>query len=359
MDAERLVTRAIAGALVALGIMSSAGCTTFAGEHLADETDVDEASSSAATTGGGEGGAVPNDPDAYLPLLDAAELCALVGDCPLLGPSILASTGLPLVFVQRDPPYVELSYAACLDWLASPIASGRVGFEAQRELLLGVLPSIGCPVAVGYLPFQALDASRDEQCVGATEPFCTEDGVLIDCAAGLAVDCSSPSFAPLTSCIADAAGARCAIETACPDDPCTNGFAAVCSADGMVTAFDCSTIGLDCIAGRCGTESCAAADIGEQHCSGEVASVCVGGSVGATDCDAAGLTCVDQGPRTRCEDPQAACSPFDPGIDVCAGDVLHTCVAGRPVDVDCAAIGRKCVGAFTLGGFAASGRCAL
>ena len=118
--------------------------------------------------------------------------------------------------------------------------------------------------------------------------------------------------------------------------------------------------------GQSGAASCDPTAFGAQGCSadGERTSLCLGGVVGETDCDAAGLSCVDDGVAARCGDPGGEssggrCSPTDPDVDVCAGELLHACIGGTPVDVDCTAIGRKCQPAFSVDRLTLSARCAL
>jgi hypothetical protein len=364
-------------ALVVVFAAASAGCTTFVGAELRREDDDATSTSSASTGAGGEGGAgggaTANDPDAYLPVVDAAELCAMAGECPLFAASLVASIGVPIMAVRAAAPQrLTLSYSACLDWLASPLAEGRIGFETQRELLYDVLPS-GCSGGLELLPIEAFGGG-DPRCEGVSGQSCDGDR-LVDCDAGLALACRAPPYSVATTCIETGEGtATCGIPSPCDGAPpsCDGTYSVTCTAD-VLSAFDCATIGLGCsdaTPGACGGESgaasCAVDAFGDEACTpdGERATLCLGGAVGETDCDAAGLSCVDDGATARCGDPDAEasgerCRPYDPDVDVCAGDVLHACIGGARVDVDCASFGRKCVPPFSLPNLALSARCAV
>lgn len=363
--------------VLAAGALASSGCFTFAGLELASDGGGGGGVASVGSTSdgaGGDGGGEPkNDPDAFLPMLDAAELCALAADCPLLAASIVASLGLPVVAVDAGPPArLSFSYAQCLDWLAAPIAPGRVGFDAQRELLIDVVAS-GCERGVALLPVEAIATALDPRCAGAPEPHCDEDdeGALVDCADGLVFHCDAAVFAPSSSCVAGDDGApRCGIAAkTCGDaDACDVDYAVACE-DGVLQQYDCSSLGLGCGGGTCrgedGDASCDRAEAGVQQCSpgGERATVCTGRFFSEVDCEALGLECVEVGDDiARCGDLAAEeagrCEPYDPDVDVCDGDVLHTCVGGEPVDLDCGVIGRSCQAPYAKDGIDKSARCA-
>lgn len=367
--------RAAIHGIFAAAWMAGAGCMTFAGEEL--QPAAEDASATSVTSsgggGGGDGGAAPtNDPEAYLPVLDAAELCAVAAECPLLGPSIVAAIGVPIVGIDALGPRIDLSYSACLDWLSSPLARGRIGFEAQRELLYGVVAA-GCAGGLAFLPIEGFGA-EDDRCDGQPAQRCEGD-VLLDCVAGLSRDCTSPPYSAATTCIETGdESATCGIAHPCGDaEPSCDGSFAVGCAEDVLTAFDCATVGLGCSAstpgacgGQSGAASCAGDAFGQQACSpdGERATVCLGGFVGETDCDAVGLACVADGGASRCGDPAREtsgerCSPYDPEVDVCQGDVLHACIGGAHVDIDCPTIGRVCKAPLELGALHFSARCGL
>jgi len=375
LASRRVVVFAAVFALaLALALPATSGCVTFAGEQLDATGGADSSTSTTTTTtsaSGGGGAAPANDPDAYLPVLDAAELCAIVGECPLLGASVAASLGVPIVAFDAADRRIDLSYSACLDWLASPLAAGRVGFEEQREVLYDLVPS-SCATGLSLLAFEVM-TQDDERCAGAPAQRCEGD-VLVDCAASVSRRCSAPPYSAATTCLETGdETARCGIAHTCGEPPsCDGSFSVTCESD-VLSAFDCATVGLGCSAsepgacgGQSGAASCEVTAFGQQGCSpdGERASLCLGGLVGETDCDAVGLACVGDGAAARCGDPAAElagqrCSPDDPDVDVCRGDVLQACIGGGRVDVDCASLGRACKGPLSLGGLTLSARCGL
>jgi hypothetical protein len=59
-----------------------------------------------------------------------------------------------------------------------------------------------------------------------------------------------------------------------------------------------------------------------------------------------------------CAPPDAACTPGDPGVNTCDGDVLVACVAGQSERIDCSAVGASChaaVAGVSAGDFCAFG----
>jgi hypothetical protein len=364
---------ALAPAALALALaLALAACTTFSGLKLEEGTgggDAEGTSSSSASTGaGGAGGALGPPSGAFLPLLEAAHVCALVAECPSLGPSLFASLGLPLVAFDAAAGAGELRFADCLDWLAAPLAEGRIGFAVQAEVLYCVAASSCDGVAV-CLPVELL-AEGDDRCEEGAPPRRCEDDLLIDCQTRAVVRCEPPLFSPGTGCVTlSDEDATCGIPSSC-DQPldCSDTFAVIC--DGEVqTTRDCALHGLSCNTSASETAGCVAEDgaqacdpieLGEQRCSsdGERAYACVSPFRAQTDCSALGLDCEEGGLAARCVAPDATCAATDPDVDVCEGATLHTCVRGEPVDVDCAAIGRTCSPAVEGPSGSLSGRCA-
>ncbi len=58
-----------------------------------------------------------------------------------------------------------------------------------------------------------------------------------------------------------------------------------------------------------------------------------------------GWPCTDPGAGSMpyCERPEAECSPVDPGVNTCDGDVLAACVSGQSQSIDCSAAGARCL----------------
>lgn len=347
-----------------------AGCTTFVGEKLVPEGEGGATTTTASATTGGAGGegAGSSRATSFLPLLDAAHVCSLIGECPALGASLVASMGLPVVAFAGGS--TELRFSACVEWLSMPLAEGRIGFAQQQEILFCVAAS-QCASAAACLPVEVLGL-LDPRCDAADPETRCEDDVLLTCGdvGGSAVRCGPPLFGPGSGCVEpDGGAARCGIEATC-DDPlaCDGSFAVTCGDDGVLAAVDCALFGLACstdapATAGCATEegarACAASELGASTCSddGERVYTCAGIANAQIDCDALGRTCAPDGTGARCGSDGDTCGPRDPDVDTCEGTVLHACIEGQSVAIDCANIGRTCSAAVEEPGFSLSGRC--
>lgn len=322
-----------------------AACTAFDG--------LEPDRGGAASLGGGgaaAGGGGGDDPASQrlLPLLDAANVCALVHRCPTLGGSLVLSSGLPLVRVDPAGLPAVRNYSACIDWLRAPLALGHPGFEELRRLVLGVAASSVCEDAEAFLPVSVGASCADgiSSCVDGETSLACPEGVTERCLRGL--------FAPGSTCL-DVGAVGCAVGECSADEiSCDAPYAFRCAA-GLRAGLDCSLFGLACeggvgCVGVAGVAECAPDALGEQSCGlGErLARTCVRTFSSAElvaselDCDAMGQRCVVEGLTARCAPDVGVCSPYDADVNVCDGTTIHLCVQGEPTSVDCATLGKTC-----------------
>jgi len=285
----------------------------------------------------------------YLSLDQGARACSLVLRCPRLSEAIARSVGVPAS---------AASFSTCLTWLAGPLPSNRFGIGAQQGLLACVSEAAGCEEALGCVFVEPL-AADDARCVGAIGDVCGSDGMLVDCASGLAGRCPSPHWGAGSECrLGLASEGRCALGGCLPEmsapPRCTSGVYVRCDpATNLKVAQDCRTVGLTCPEGAEGADAqCATEDgvfpcdePGATTCSpdGTRARACDGSLASEFDCASMGASCVEDEAGARCAAAGEACSPRDSGIDACEGSVISLCVAGRRSTLDCASLGLGCV----------------
>lgn len=347
--------------LATLATLAAASCTTFYGLEPT-------ASEEGAGGGGGQGGSAdaPARSQAFLPLLDAAYLCSRIFACPSLGPSIVRATGLPLVETGAAG---AKNYSACVDWLTLPLAPARTrmrngtpdtsGFDVPRSMLVCMTATSTCESALRCAFTEAL-APGDPRCADRTGTYCDDQGDAIDCDRGLSQRCGSLLFPPGSACQSGPGGVRCAVGgCGAPEASCDLNlpYSFVCDATQLRSGLNCAALGLYCsddaaapedrgCLGALGLPSCA--ELGQQRCSadGKRASSCNGALAGEVDCDAIGRICVQEGGESgpaRCARQGDACSPYDPGLNVCEGASVQLCLGGQRALVDCAALGLGCV----------------
>lgn len=172
--------------------------------------------------------------------------------------------------------------------------------------------------------------------------------------AGSVARTGSATFGPAeVTCLARAgadcdAALRCTNQGAAPES-CSDG-PAQCAGDiihacvfGFTHAFDCSSVGLRCIAGSTGSASCGADSCGSNsgRCdvSGAAILDCTDGVLRRRDCALDGAACVFSGPVATCGGTGRACNI----TAVCDGDVIVSCDSGHELRRDCSARGLHCV----------------
>jgi hypothetical protein len=282
----------------------------------------------------------------YLSGTSAIRFCSQALDCPLLNLSIALSTGVP----------VALDYSQCMTWAAGIAPDDdRDALDARRRVLDCIASAAprDCAAAERCLSFVAVleahGCSPGVTCMddGGTARVCTDGGVIVD------HHCGSAAF-PLSACLESDAGARgCAVaDGECPPPRCRGSILYACTA-GLLEAFDCAvggqTCGVDPTLGhatclsegrerRTGEEDA----LGFGRCDGDVLETSNSRYLSRFPCAKFGLACAG-GASPICTPPSAECAPGDDAFDRCASPgVVHACVAGKAVDIDCAAAGLEC-----------------
>jgi hypothetical protein len=137
-----------------------------------------------------------------------------------------------------------------------------------------------------------------------------------------------------------------------PGVSCDDGYAFECTTDGVKSGVSCGVYGLSCADGAgcvaaAGKSFCSL--IGTQGCTGDRTRTCAVAMFGEiieaeVDCDGMGMTCEEAGSTARCA-PPTGCSPYDPDQNVCSGSTIKVCTQGVARTVDCAILGKQCIGA--------------
>jgi hypothetical protein len=323
-------------------------CTTFNGATLPDASDASVADASAETGKPPVAG--------FLPLADAARLCSLVGRCPFLAPSILASSAVPI-----DP----VNYSLCVHWLAAPVPPDRVGFAIQAQTFACMAKQTTCEGAGACLSIDEFGPT-DPRCADAAADageHCSDDGgTVLHCAGGYALHCGAAFYAPGSRCLqGDDMSHWCALNGKCTTSGgCEGTVFDYCGAgNNLHFAIDCGFDGYSCgVSDDGGTQGCLtngavkACNGAGTSCSGDIVEVCDGVNDSEFDCAALGGTCSAKSGPALCVKPGDGCTPFDTDIDVCDGSAVSLCVGGQKTKLDCGSIGMTCVP-----GGASSGRC--
>ncbi|TKD01334.1 hypothetical protein [Polyangium fumosum] len=285
----------------------------------------------------------------YLSIEEGARACSLVFRCPRLSEAIARSIGVPASATR---------YSTCLGWLAGPLPPNRFGLSAQASLLGCVSEAEGCTEALACAFVEPL-AEDDARCAGVAGDACASEGMLVDCTSRYAERCVSPHWGAGSECrLGLGSEGRCALSGCLPDTAapprCTSGVYVRCDpASNLKVAKDCDTVGLTCPEGAEGADAqCATEDgvfpcdePGTTSCAPNEARVrvCDGSLASEFDCAAMGANCAEEDGGARCARSGEACSPVDPGIDVCNGSSIAACVAGSKVTIDCATLGLSCM----------------
>lgn len=340
----------VASCASALGVAVASSCTTFDG--------VSVPAVDASTGGDVVVDVAPHDagPEAeaaaaqgYLTLAEAARVCTMVFQCPLLASSILTSVAVPV-----DP----LNYSLCMHWLAGGIPPDRVGFGVQAQTFACMAQGQTCEQAGACLSLENV-AQTDPRCADAgpdAAERCADDGgTVLRCADGYLLHCSSAYYAPGSACLTGGDGRHwCAISTTCSVQvSCIGTLLDYCAASSNLhESVNCSYDGYTCgVASNddsglpgCNTGSlvkpCSNAGA---TCAGAVVEVCDGYTDSEFDCAALGGTCSSQAGPALCVHAGDECTPYDPTVNVCSGSTIALCVGGRKQSLDCASLGLKCV----------------
>ena len=355
----------VAALSLGASLACAAACTVFDGLEPATG-----GGGSAATSDGGEGGAFAScatqSPACVLPELEAARLCARLASCEGLAAGLALSTGLPLAELDTDGAQLGFNFSACVDWLTAPLEAAHAGFASVSSALNCVSATSDCTSAGACLPTTLMEPD-DPRCDGVTGSVCAGQD-LIECEGREITACDHPSFGIATECDGTLAptcrvgpcsdpGTRCDVDGAGVE------YAVECTEAGDELVMSCSSHGLECTEGvGCSDDSGAAPTCTTpfaQRCRGASVATCTTRSEPSVlealiDCEAGGLVCVEEGLSARCARPDAACSPYDAGINVCEGSAIALCLGGERVVLDCADLGMACANGRADG---TSGRC--
>jgi len=360
-------------ALLAIGALVGAGSACFAfafprpgdtagGGDDAGSDVLDAASAEGGADDGGEAAA----PASLLSVDLAARFCTQLFVCARLPEAVELSIAWPF-----NTPSVPLNFSACMDWAAGPVDPARPGLDQQQTILGNVAKALSCNDAFVALPVQTVKA--DGGCVDG----CQATSQLTVCGPGGAsfeTSCSSAWFAPGVTgdCIAsDAGNALCvslgacspAAGKSCPDPStlreCYPGGASYTSYDCALTGRQCASGGpkvAECVVPGKLAPPCVLDDVRDE-CDGDSVKHCAGGAVPQTEiaCAPVGATCAiknDAG-AARCVRTGDDCTPFDADQNVCSGQTISVCIAGKRQTVDCSSFGAMCHG----GGTTATGHC--
>jgi hypothetical protein len=282
----------------------------------------------------------------YLSGTSAIRFCSHTIDCPLLNLSIALSTGVP----------VALDYSQCMTWAAGIAPDDdRDALDARRRVLDCIARAAprDCAAAEKCLSFVAVyeprGCSPGVTCMndGGSARVCADGGFIVD------HHCGSASF-PLSACMSSGRGTKdCAVgDGTCPPPRCSGSVLYACTGD-LLQAFDCTvggqTCGVDPASGRAaclseGRERRAPEDdaLGFGRCDGDVLETSNGRYLSRFPCGKFGLACAE-GASPTCTPPGAECAPGDDASNRCASSsVVHACVAGKAVDIDCSTAGLEC-----------------
>jgi hypothetical protein len=338
----------VVGAASALAIAAAASCTTFDGLTVP-----------AADAAAGDGAFDAPAPEAppseasvaqgYLPLAEAARVCSLVFQCPLLASSILTSVAVPVD---------TLNYSLCMHWLAGGIPSDRVGFAVQAQTFTCMAQGSTCAQAGACLSIENLGPG-DPRCADAgadAAERCADDGgTVLRCADGYVLHCGASYYAPGSQCLVGADGTHwCALSTNCTVQPsCIGPLLDYCGqGNNLNESVNCAVDGYTCDVAsnddsglpNCNTGSLMAlCSTAGTSCAGTVVDVCDGYQISEFHCAALGGTCSTHSGSSLCVRSDDQCTPFDPGVNTCSGSALSLCVGGRKQQVDCASLGMTCV----------------
>ena len=336
--------RCAAGWGLALAVAAGA-CTTFDGLTVGVH---DAAPGDDAGGDGSPGSCTPVDSNqALLGVADAARVCTMVAQCPLLSTSLALSNGIPV-----DP----LTYSMCVHWLAAPVPPARVGTDVQRQVLQCMAKSTSCGQAAACMGFEAMNPG-DPRCADAGPPSrCADNVTVVRCDYTEVFHCDNALWGPGSQCTKASDGSyQCAQGTDCPPSACQGNLITGCMYPAKLHSdMDCAaggfTCGPDpqmagavaCTSGPNRDDACMAP--GQTQCNGDTVVVCTGYIGSEWDCSSrTGGKCTSDGGGARCVVPPTACTPYDANIHVCSGTTVSLCIDGRDVCFDCASIGMKCV----------------
>ena len=123
-------------------------------------------------------------------------------------------------------------------------------------------------------------------------------------------------------------------------DTCTGTVLRQCSrASGLIFAFDCLNVGMDCFIDSDGNAICGLGYCDPSNfyssCFGNILIYCQKGVITVADCTAAGLICLSgDGNPGRCAGAGQVCDESTTPR-LCNGEILSGCIGGRIAEIDC------------------------
>jgi hypothetical protein len=325
-------------AAAAFTAASSPGCTAFDGVTFTPDAQGPKKETGADAP-------PPEEVVGYLSAANAARVCASVFKCPQLAPSVLYALAVPLD---------RLNYSMCMDWLAGPIPTTRVGRAVQAQTLECVARAVTCAEAGACLS-QEIIAADDPRCADAgtdASDRCEPDGLgVIRCQFLDVLHCQTIKYGPGSKCLAGSPGRFwCGVDRNCPaQDSCVGSLLDYCGTSGVHASINCQSAGYTCGLDKdSGANDCLTGDRlrpctgAGASCAGDVVSVCDGYNLSEFDCAAQGATCAKNGANARCVRDTDTCTPLDSNLHVCDGSAISLCFGGQRVRFDCASIEKRC-----------------
>lgn len=346
---ERSKRAVVASALVAAAAIAGA-CRAFTDLEppRADAGDVDVATPSSLPDVADAGSDLPG----LVTLTEALQICSKVLTCPHVGPSIIASFGLPV-----DPS----NFSQCVHTLSGPIDPKRLNVLTSERLRC-VARSVACDVSACVVREEidsndpridpgCKDGGAAETCSGDTRVTCFEHNL-----GAWIAHCDDPVYAAGSHCVVTAGASRCELTVSgCPaigPAQCVDGTEPLSVADfcfdaGGVTGHsktDCRASGRACQAGVPGCAGAPCASHLLTKCDDATKlSVCIFDQVATLDCAPVGgrSACKAQDNAAYCSGPHDECTPYDTqpsggqGVNGCDGTSIRLCIGGRITTVDC------------------------
>jgi hypothetical protein len=285
------------------------------------------------------------DGGAYLTADEALGVCSKIWVCPLLRGSIQFSlavfTGYVSALGNTD------SFSLCMQWLAGPIPSDRVGYADQQRRLACIAQAATCAQALDCLPF----AFNPPECANADAgTWCADGGLLYRCGSfSLEAHCGDSYFGPNATC--DPLLHACVTSASCVGVKCQGSQQIACLTSTQITTSDCALAGMACESTTCGAPGVPpSGNFPAVDCWNDGGTVIVSARGSQTqgplyspfNCAAFGATCRkdgDAGVNAYCALPGETCDLFGPKPTTCL-DATHiqTCFAGSTTVFDCASI---------------------
>jgi hypothetical protein len=335
----------------AAGALCTWACTTF-DFPAPDEGPADATTEPTSADARLEGEAAA--PTSLLSVSDAGNLCARIFECPRLADAIALSTGLPLdtpsspLSFSACMDWVAGPINAArigLAELRSILQSAAYAASCDAAYLaMPVRPLVDAGARCAQACLDLTDLLACEADAGAYAIACAPP---VFGARGL---CIMPDSGPAL-CVSTGG---CTRGLSCPNAStlrdCFPKQNSHTDTDCTLTGRQCATLGAnlaDCVVPPMNTAPCPVRQRLDdcdpsykdrvRHCTLQAQT--------EIDCAAVGRTCTTGNAAhvARCASPSDTCTPFDRGQNRCSGDAISICVGGVPQSFDCKSVMRTCV----------------